>query len=119
LHHHHVEVAAAGRVAKSGFTGHHRDLVTDTGHLTRKHITDWLIACTYPGDAPFVDLLLEAQGARRSAERLLLDPGADVNARMVTDAPRTGEYSAAATSAARSGCGGRASQVPGASAVPH
>jgi len=51
--------------------------------------------------------------------RLLLDAGADVNARMVTDAPRTGEYSAAATAAARSGRGGRASQVPSASAVPH
>ena len=51
--------------------------------------------------------------------RLLLDAGADVNARMVTDAARSGEYSAAATAAARSGRGGRASQVPSASAVPH
>ena len=51
--------------------------------------------------------------------RLLLDAGADINARMVTDSARTGEYSAAATAAARSGRGGRASQVPSASAVPH
>ena len=51
--------------------------------------------------------------------KLLLDAGADINARMVTDAPRTGEYSAAATAAARSGRGGRASQVPSATAVPH
>ncbi len=50
--------------------------------------------------------------------KLLLDAGADVNARMVTDSPRNGEYSAAATAAARSGRGGRASQVPSASAVP-
>jgi ankyrin repeat protein len=35
--------------------------------------------------------------------RLLLDAGADINARMVTDAPRSGEYS----------------QVPSATAVPH
>ncbi len=51
--------------------------------------------------------------------RLLLDAGADINARMVTDSARAGEYSAAATAAARSGRGGRASQVPSASAVPH
>jgi ankyrin repeat protein len=51
--------------------------------------------------------------------KLLLAAGADINARSVTDAPRTGEYSAAATAAARSGRGGRASQVPSASAVPH
>jgi ankyrin repeat protein len=51
--------------------------------------------------------------------KLLLDAGADVNARMVTDSPRSAEYSAAATAAARSGRGGRASQVPSASAVPH
>jgi ankyrin repeat protein len=51
--------------------------------------------------------------------RLLLDAGADVNARMVTDSARAGEYSAAATAAARTGRGGRASQVPSASAVPH
>jgi uncharacterized protein len=50
--------------------------------------------------------------------KLLLDAGADVNARMVTDSPRNGEYSAAATAAARTGRGGRASQVPGPSAVP-
>ena len=51
--------------------------------------------------------------------RLLIDAGANVNARNVTDSPRTGEYSAAATAAARAGRGGRASQVPSASAVPH
>jgi ankyrin repeat protein len=51
--------------------------------------------------------------------KLLLDAGADVNARMVTDSPRVGEYSAAATAAARTGRGGRASQVPSATAVPH
>ena len=51
--------------------------------------------------------------------RLLLDAGADINARMVTDSARAGEYSAAATAAARAGRGGRASQVPSASAVPH
>ena len=51
--------------------------------------------------------------------RLLLDAGADVNARMVTDSARAGEYSAAATAAARTGRGGRVSQVPSASAVPH
>jgi len=51
--------------------------------------------------------------------RLLLDAGADVNARMVTDSPRNADYSAAATAAARAGRGGRASQVPSASAVPH
>ena len=50
---------------------------------------------------------------------LLLAAGADINARNVTDSPRTGEYSAAATAAARTGRGGRASQVPSASAVPH
>jgi ankyrin repeat protein len=54
-----------------------------------------------------------------AAMRLLLDAGADINARMVTDAPRSGEYSAAATAAARTGRGGRASQVPSATAVPH
>jgi ankyrin repeat protein len=51
--------------------------------------------------------------------KLLLDAGAAINARMVTDSPRTGDYSAAATAAARAGRGGRASQVPSASAVPH
>src|SRR6185295_8935309 len=51
--------------------------------------------------------------------KLLLDAGADINARMVTDAPRTGEYSAAANANARAGRGGRASQVPSATAVPH
>src|SRR6266853_6384458 len=47
--------------------------------------------------------------------KLLLDAGADVNARMVTDAPRAAEYSASANIAARTGRGGRASQMPTAS----
>jgi uncharacterized protein len=51
--------------------------------------------------------------------QLLLDAGADINARMVTDSPRTAEYSASANANARAGRGGRASQVPSASAVPH
>ncbi len=51
--------------------------------------------------------------------KLLVDAGADVNARNVTDSPRVGEYSASANAAARAGRGGRASQVPSASAVPH
>jgi ankyrin repeat protein len=50
---------------------------------------------------------------------LLVDAGANVNARSVTDSARTAEYSAAATAAARTGRGGRASQVPSASAVPN
>ena len=50
--------------------------------------------------------------------QLLLDAGADVNARTVTDARGASEYSAAATAAARAGRGGRASQVPSATAVP-
>ena len=50
---------------------------------------------------------------------LLVDAGADINARMVTDSVRNVEYSAAATAAARTGRGGRASQVPTARAVPH
>src|SRR3977135_88181 len=51
--------------------------------------------------------------------KLLLDAGADVHARMVTDSPRNADYSAAACAAARAGSGGPASQVPSASAVPH
>jgi len=50
---------------------------------------------------------------------LLLEGGADINARMVTDAPRAAEYSASANIAARTGRGGRASQMPTASAAPH
>src|SRR4051812_8017508 len=49
---------------------------------------------------------------------LLVDAGANVNARTVTDSPRSAEYSAAATAAARVGRGGRPSQVPSESAVP-
>jgi ankyrin repeat protein len=65
------------------------------------------------------------RGRNRTSEgvlatlQLLLDAGADINARMVTDARRAGDYSAAATAAARAGRGGRASQVPSATAVPH
>ena len=51
--------------------------------------------------------------------KLLLDAGADINARMVTDSARPAEYSASANAAARAGRGGRASQVPTARAVPH
>ena len=51
--------------------------------------------------------------------KLLLDAGADINARNVTDSPRVGEYSASANASARAGRGGRASQVPSALALPH
>jgi ankyrin repeat protein len=51
--------------------------------------------------------------------KLLVAAGANVNARSVTDSVRTAEYSAAATAAARTGRGGRASQMPSASAVPN
>ena len=51
--------------------------------------------------------------------RLLLDAGANINARMVTEPRRAVVDSAAATAAARAGRGGRASQVPSALAVPH
>jgi ankyrin repeat protein len=51
--------------------------------------------------------------------KLLVDGGADINARMVVESRgRGGEYSAAANAAARTGRGGRASQVPSAAAVP-
>ena len=50
---------------------------------------------------------------------LLVDAGANVNARSVTDSVRNAEYSAAATAAARTGRGGRASQMPSATAVPN
>jgi uncharacterized protein len=65
------------------------------------------------------------RGRNRTSEgvlatmKLLLDAGADINARMVTDSVRNAEYSAAATAAARAGRGGRSSQVPSATAVPH
>ena len=53
--------------------------------------------------------------------RLLLDAGADINARMVTDAPRAASTYGAVGDAPPLGAGrgGRASQVPSASAVPH
>jgi ankyrin repeat protein len=65
------------------------------------------------------------RGRNRTSEgvlatmKLLIEAGANINARMVTDSPRSAEYSAAATAAARTGRGGRASQVPTATAVPH
>jgi uncharacterized protein len=51
--------------------------------------------------------------------RLLLDAGADVNARMVTEPRRVVSNDASARAAAAGGRGGRASQVPSAAAVPH
>src|SRR5437867_2337027 len=63
------------------------------------------------------------RGRNRTNERilatmkLLVDAGANVNARMVTDVRGTSEYSAAATAAARTGRGARASQVPTAASV--
>jgi ankyrin repeat protein len=51
--------------------------------------------------------------------RLLLDAGADINARMVTEPRRAVSNDASARAAAAGGRGGRASQVPSASAVPH
>ena len=52
--------------------------------------------------------------------RLLLDAGADINARMVTEPRRVvAGRRVAARAAAAAGRGGRGSQVPSASAVPH
>jgi ankyrin repeat protein len=51
--------------------------------------------------------------------RLLLDAGANINARMVTEPRRVVTDSAAQRAAAGAGRGGRASQVPSALAVPH
>jgi len=51
--------------------------------------------------------------------RLLLDAGADINARTVTEPRRALSNDASARAAAATGRGGRASQVPSASAVPH
>src|SRR5437870_9606460 len=51
--------------------------------------------------------------------RLLLDAGADINARMVTEPRRVVDNGASARAAAAVGRGGRGSQVPSASAVPH
>src|SRR5437763_6932831 len=50
---------------------------------------------------------------------LLLDAGADINARMVTEPRRVGADGASQRAAAAGGRGGRGSQVPSASAVPH
>jgi ankyrin repeat protein len=51
--------------------------------------------------------------------QLLVDAGADINARMVTEPRRVADNGASARAAAAGGRGGRASQVPSASAVPH
>ncbi|MEP7306758.1 MAG: ankyrin repeat domain-containing protein [Acidobacteriota bacterium] len=51
--------------------------------------------------------------------RLLLDAGADINARMATEARRVVPEGAAYRAAAAVGRAGRGSQVPSASAVPH
>src|SRR6185436_15700669 len=51
--------------------------------------------------------------------RLLLDAGADINARMVTEPRRVAVDGASQRVAAAAGRGGRGSQVPSASAVPH
>src|SRR5262245_31995725 len=51
--------------------------------------------------------------------RLLLDAGADINARMMTDPTRGGADGAAYRAVAAAGRAGGASQVPSASAVPH
>src|SRR5438128_8788108 len=51
--------------------------------------------------------------------RLLLDAGADINARMVTEPRRAAIDGASQRAAAAVGRGGRGSQVPSASAVPH
>jgi ankyrin repeat protein len=51
--------------------------------------------------------------------RLLLDAGADINARMVTEPTRLVPEGAAYRAAAAAGRAGRSSQVPGPAAVPH
>ena len=51
--------------------------------------------------------------------RLLLDAGADINARMVTEPRRVAADGASQRAAAAAGRGGRSSQVPSALAVPH
>src|SRR5581483_234792 len=51
--------------------------------------------------------------------RLLLDAGADINARMVTEPKAAVAEGAAYRAVAAAGRAGRASQVPSASAVPH
>jgi ankyrin repeat protein len=51
--------------------------------------------------------------------RLLLDAGADINARMVTEPRSTAVDGASQRAAAAAGRGGRSSQVPSAGAVPH
>jgi ankyrin repeat protein len=65
------------------------------------------------------------RGRNRTSEgvlatmRLLLDAGADVNARMVTEPRRVVSNDASARAAAAVGAGRRGSQVPSAGAVPH
>ena len=51
--------------------------------------------------------------------RLLLDAGADINARMVAEPRRVGADGASQRAAAGAGRSGRGSQVPSALAVPH
>jgi uncharacterized protein len=51
--------------------------------------------------------------------RLLLDAGADINARMVTEPRSAAVDGASQRAAAAAGRGGRSSQVPSAAAVPH
>ena len=51
--------------------------------------------------------------------RLLLDAGADINARMVTEPRPVVPEGAAYRAVAAAGRGGRSSQVPSALAVPH
>ena len=51
--------------------------------------------------------------------RLLLDEGADINARMVTEPRRASAEGAAYSAVAAAGRAGRSSQVPSPSAVPH
>jgi ankyrin repeat protein len=51
--------------------------------------------------------------------RLLLEAGANVNARMVTEPRRVAVEGASQRAAAAAGRGGRGSQVPSAAAVPH
>ena len=51
--------------------------------------------------------------------RVLLDAGADINARMVTEPRAVVSQDASYRAAAAAGRAGRGSQVPSASAVPH
>ena len=65
------------------------------------------------------------RGRNRTSEgvlatmRLLIDAGADINARMVTEPRRVASNDASARAAAAVGAGRRGSQMPSAQAVPH